>query len=220
MKISGICLAAIGLVLAGCAALDKPALESYDDIRAAISVVTDPATGVMTASSEPAAKEQVNINDAGGPIMDSDGSIGAPRNSQRSKTTGFVQAERQAGGATQVYFVYRRIYPVSEEQLQDRPWSQTDPDRTGWVGNPWREVPMEQVEFRNECPGSRLSCTRYSTSRLRLSSEDVKAVLGQGGKEIRFSLASYKDIHWRIDANELRAVLDALNATGEFRPAV
>ena len=40
---------AVGLlVLVGCAGLDKPALESYDDIRAAIVVTTDPETGEVT----------------------------------------------------------------------------------------------------------------------------------------------------------------------------
>jgi hypothetical protein len=203
--------------LSGCAGLDKPGLKTYEEIRSAIVVTTDSATGVVTASSELAAKQEIRISDVGVDSIDGSGLFGAPVNSQRRRESVFVQADRHPAGVTQVYIVHRRNYPISDTELQTRPWTETDPDRTGLVGEPWREVPWELVEFRYECPGSLLNCTRYSTNRLKLSSEDVRALLQENRDEIRMSFGNAKIVSWRLDADELLATLDAEGATNQFR---
>jgi len=203
--------------LSACAGLDKPGLKTYEEIRAAIVVTTDGATGVVTASSELAARQEIRISDIGVASMDESGLFGAPVNSQRRRETVFVQVDRQPAGVTQVYIVHRRNYPISDTELQTKPWTETDPDRTGFVGEPWREVPWELVEFRYECPGSLLNCTRYSTNRLKLSSEDVRALLQENRDEIRVSFGESKIVSWRLDAHELLAALDAVDATNQFR---
>jgi hypothetical protein len=203
--------------LSACAGLDKSGLETYDEIRAAILVSTDPTTGIVTASTEPAAKEEVEISDFPTGPLDASGSGSGSLGTDRDREKAFVLAERAAGGATQVYVVHRRVYPIPETSLQAKPWTETDPDRTGFIGETWREVPFELVEFRYECTGSRVICTRYATDRLKLSADDVRALLRQNKDSIRVSFHDYRTVSWRLDTDELTAILDALGATEDFR---
>lgn len=199
------------LALYGCAGLDRPGLESYDDIRGVIILTTDPATGIITASSERAAKVEIRVRDVGVAAMDESGLMGGgPVNSQRSMQTAFFIAERMPTGKMQVFVVWRRHFPISEYQLQEKPWTEIDSDKTGLIGVAWREVPRELVEFRNECPGSRFNCTRYATDRYHLSEATVRTLLTEGQEKIRISFNDVKGADWRLDVDELVATLDAI----------
>jgi hypothetical protein len=204
-------------LLAGCAGLDRPGLETYADIRAAISVTTDAAAGITVASSEPAAREEVTIEDIGVDGFDQTGLAGAPLNQQRAHRKVFVLGEKRADGSVSVFIVDRASYPIAETDLQNKPWTETNPDRKGIIGEAWRPAPWELVEYRYECPGSRLNCTRFREDRLRLSADDVQALLVEESEKIRIGVERLKQPFWRLDKDELVAVLDALEATDLFR---
>lgn len=210
-------IVAAGLLLAACAGLDKPGLEAYQDIRAVVVVTNDPATGITTASSEPAAKEEVDVTGVTYGALDEDSSFSGASLGKRSRSKVFVQAEKAADGSLQVFLVSKVEKPISELQLQEKPWTETDPDAYGYVGDPWRKVFWELVEFRSECRESKLICTRFKTDRMKLTTDDVRALLAEGRNEIRISLDKYKIVGARLDADQLVAVLDALGAGSQFR---
>jgi hypothetical protein len=199
------------LILCACAGLDQPGLETYQEIRNAVTVTTDSDTGIVRASSEPAAKVEVDIRDIGSAGIDESGLMGGPVNSQRARQTAYFVAERTPTGETQVLVIWRRQHPLAEENLQDKPWTeQPNPSRVGLIGQAWREIPRELVEFRYECPGSKLNCTRYAADQYRLSPEDVRALLVEKQDKIRISFNDRKDADWHLDADELIVVLDAI----------
>lgn len=201
------------VLLASCAGLDKPAIEGFDQIRAAIVVSTDTATGATVASSAPAAKEEIErptFIDG----MDLSGTFSGVVPSGRAKSKFYVVGEKAVDGVLQVYLVNTAEFPVAEGDAQQKPWTQTNPDFHGYVGDPWREVRWELVEYRHEC-AARL-CTRFSTDRMKLTDADIRAILAEGRDEIRVSFGERKIVSTRLDRNQLLAVLDALGVRDLF----
>lgn len=207
-------LFAAGLLTAACASLDKPGLEAYDDIRAAIAVKADAATGMTTASSEPAAKEEVFRP----PIMDSmdaSGLSGGALTGERARSKFYVLGEKAADGSVKVYLVSAGQTPVLETEAQKKPWTETNPDAHDYVGDPWRKVYWELIDYRHECSGR--MCTRFKTDRMKLTADDVRAMLAEGRDEIRVSFSERRIVDTRLDIDQLAAVLDALGAANQFR---
>lgn len=210
----GIAIALLGL--AGCAGLDTAAIEGYDSVRAAIEVKTDATTGVVTASSAPAAKEDVfRPNIFAG--MDASGLSTGPAPSARARSKFYVLGEKAADGAVRVYFVSEGQTPIMETQLQEKPWPETNPDSHGYVGEPWRKVFWELVDYRHECDALKQKCVRFKTDRMKLSTDDVRALLAEGRGEIRVSQGEYRTVSSRLDTDQLLAVLDALGARERFQ---
>lgn len=205
------------LILAGCAGLDKPALEHYDEIRAAIAVTTDPETGVVTASSAAASKAEVSptmLLDRSSDQFDL--STASAQSSRRSLETAYIEGVRSSAGL-QVYVVSFERYPVARTEISERPWTITDPDRHGFIGDPWRRTPMELVDLSFDCSGLRETCTRNSIDRMVLTDEDVRALLASSREDIPVNFDSWRTADWRIDRDALLAVLDALGARDSFQ---
>jgi len=209
-------IAATLALLVGCTGLDKPAIEGYDNIRAAIAVRTDAATGTVTASSAAAAKEDVSR-----PTiiigMDASGQFSGVAPTERARSKFYVEGQKAADGSVRIYFVSAGQAPVMETELQEKPWTETNPDSHGYVGEPWRKVFWELVEYRHECDALKLRCLRFKTDRMKLSEEDVRALLAEGRKEIRVSQNEYRVVDLRLDVDQLTAVLDALGVRERFR---
>lgn len=206
------------LALAGCAGLDKPALESYDDIRAAIVVTTDPATGAVTANSAAASKEEMQPTmhfDRSGDQFDL--STASAQTSGRAYATAYVEGVRGKEGGVQLYIVSFERNPVARTEIHERPWSVTDPDRHGFIGDPWRRTEMQLVELSFDCSGQRETCTRVSVDRMVLTDEDVRALLSSPRENIPVNFDSWRTAAWRIDKDALLAVLDALGARDGFQ---
>lgn len=210
---------AVGLlVLVGCAGLDKPALESYDDIRAAIVVTTDPETGAVTANSAAASKEEIGQTmhlDRSGNQFDL--SNASAQTSGRSLETAYVEGVRAKGGDVQLYIVSLERNPVARVETSERPWTVTDPDRHGFIGDPWRRTAMQLGELSFDCSSQRETCTRLSIDRMILTGEDVKALLASPREDIPVNFDSWRTADWRIDKDALLAVLDALVARERFQ---
>jgi hypothetical protein len=209
-------IAAVLVVLTGCTGLDVPAIEGYDAIRAAIEIRTDPATGTMIASSAPAAKEEI-FRPTYVDGMDNSGTFTGVLPSDRARSKFYVEGHKAADGSVQVYFVSAGQTPVMETEAQEKPWTETNPDSHGYVGDPWRKVYWELVEYRHECEGAKRTCVRFKTDRMKLSEEDVRALLAEGRDEIRVSLGEYRQVSSRLDVDQLTAVLDALGARESFK---
>lgn len=204
------------VMLSGCAGLDVPAIEGYEAIRAALDIKTDPATGTITASAAPAAKEEVyRPTYISG--MDDSGTFTGVLPSERARSKFYVEGHKAADGTVQIYFVSAGQTPVMETAIQEKPWTETNPDSHGYVGDPWRKVYWELVEYRHECDGPKLTCVRFKTDRMRLSEEDVRALLAEGRDEIRVSRGEYRQVSSRLDVDQLAAVLDALGARERFK---
>lgn len=209
-------IAATLALLVGCTGLDKPAVEGYDSIRAAIVVETDAATGALTASSSTAAKEEVSLpNVSSG--MDASGQFQGSVHTQRARSKFYVEGQKLADGSVRIYFVSAGQTPVMETELQEKPWTETNPDSHGYVGEPWRKVFWELVEYRHECDALKLRCLRFKTDRMKLSEDDIRALLAEGRKEIRVSQNEYRVVDLRLDVDQLTAVLDALGVRERFR---
>jgi len=210
---------AVALVaLAGCVGLDKPALESYDDIRAAIVVTTDPATGAVTANSAAASKEEIDATmhlDRSGDQFDL--SKASAQTSGRAFATAYVEGVRAKDGSVQLYIVSLERGPVARTETSERPWTATDPDRHGFIGDPWRRTAMELVELSFDCAGQRETCVRRSVDRMILTGEDVKALLAASREDIPVNFDSWRTADWRIDKDAILAVLDALGAREGFQ---
>jgi len=204
--------------LAACAGLDVPAVKGYDNIRAAVEVKTDPATGVTSANSRAAAKEEVYrpLYAVG---MDASGQFDGGAPSKRARSKFYAEAEKAADGTVRVYFVSDGETPVIETELQEKPWTEKNPDSHGFVGDPWRKVYWELVEWRTNCDTAKLRCLRIKKDRMKLSNEDVRVLLAEGRDEIRVSFREYRTVSTQLDIDQLAAVLDALGVREQFQPA-
>jgi hypothetical protein len=211
----------LGLLLvcalpASCVGLDKPALEGYDQIRAAVSVITDAATGVTIASSEAAAKEEIDrISFASDP--DGSGTFTGALPAGRATTKMYVLGEKATDAAVRVFLMTKGEAPVADTDVRKKPWTETDPNRYGYIGDPWRKVNWELVEHRYQCGGQ--VCTQFLADRMQLTDDDVRALLADGRDEIRISFSKWKQVDWRLDKDELLAVLDALGVRERYAPA-
>lgn len=208
--------AVVLVMLAGCAGLDVPAIEGYDAIRAALDIRTDPATGTLIASAAPAAKEEV-FRPTYMSGMDDSGTFTGVAPSERARSKFYVEGHKASDGSVQIYFVSAGQTPVLETEVQEKPWTETNPDSHGYVGDPWRKVYWELVEYRHECDGPKLTCVRFKTDRMKLSEEDVRALLAERRDEIRVSRSEYRQVSSRLDVDQLTAVLDALGAREDFK---
>ena len=203
-------------LLASCAGLDKPALKGYDRIRAAVAITTDAASGVTVATSEAAAKEEIDrVSFANDP--DGSGTFTGSLPGGRKKSKMYVLGERSAGDSVEVYLVGKGETPVADTDVRKKPWTETNPDWHGYVGDPWRKVSWELVEHRHECAGQ--ICIQFGVNRMRLTQEDVSALLADGRDEIRVSFDEWRSVDWRLDKDELVAVLDALGVRERYMPA-
>ncbi|MBI1359314.1 MAG: hypothetical protein GC155_03425 [Alphaproteobacteria bacterium] len=145
--------------------------------------------------------------------MDQSGLAAGAVNPQRAMKTVFFIAERSPGKQASVFIVRRQRFPITETQLQDQPWTITNPNQHGEVGDAWQAVPRELTDYRSECSGSKLHCTRYQTDRLSLSPAIVRLLLARDKKKIRVSFDKLGGSVWLLDANELRAVLDGVGSS-------
>jgi hypothetical protein len=210
-------LAFVGL-LAACATLNEPP-KTYEQIRAAIIVGTDSVTGQQFASSEAAAKEDIDRTTMTYGAPDEAGNVAGVANiGGRSISKRYFLATRQADGGVRIFVETYSSRQITEAELQDKPWTETSPKYAkAWVGTPLRETKRELVEFANKCKGSRLDCVRIQRDRIALSDEDIRAALNNPKRE-DIPVGIYeRSVDWRMPYDELAATLDALGVSERFR---
>jgi hypothetical protein len=203
-------------ILASCSSNEKPALRGFDAIRAAVEVKIDAAGAAVMASSAPAARVLTEYDHTiiGG--MDDSGLVTGPGGSTRSTRTVFVEARKAAGDSVTVDIVRVGEVRVAATAAGASPpaWEDGDGMR---VGAGLRDVSWQPTVYVHECEPGRPYCLRRVIDRLTLSPEDVRAVLAEGSDEILLATRRGSYTEWRLDKNELIAVLDALGARERFR---
>lgn len=206
---------AVVALLASCASNEKPALGGFDAIRAAIEVTTD-STGAVMASSAPAARIVTEYDHTVIGGMDESGLVAGAGGPTRSTRTVFVEAREAAGDVILVDIVRLREVRVAKPAAGDAP-PELDADDTMRIGMGLREVAWRPTIYEHDCKPDRPYCIRKIVDRLSLSAEDVRALLGDGSDEILLATKIGTYTEWRLDKDELRAVLDALGARERFR---
>lgn len=206
------------LVLAACSSLEEPRLQTYDAIRAAVAQASDPS-GAVTVSSEPAARVVTEYDPTLIGDMDETGLGSGPGGSTRSTKTMFVEGRKAAGGEVAIDIVRVREVRVSKGAADDAPAELSGLDAEGRIGAKWRTVYRRPTTYAHTCPPDRPYCLRRIVDRLVLANEDVRALLSEDGNEIAVSFWYWKNVDWRLDKDELTAVLDALGVRERFQPA-
>ena len=186
-------------VAAGAAA---QAPKSYDDMKKMVAIDASNPSGLRIASSARFAVVKRNARATNG----GQGSISAS-----------VIAEARPGSPTRVAILTSRVFSIFPTEVPA--WEKevdTELDRKGFTGAPWRETAYRILQSEVECQGASQWCRWTGYYRFELTAEDVRAMLADPKQKLIMLGRETKNSEWTIPKEHLAATLDALGVLGEF----